>query len=108
MTKPSLSIPEWMAVAAVIAFMGIMTVIALLPDPPPTTRHSQNSYENIVEATITGAVAKPGSYRFPKGSTVGDLLEKAEPLPEADLRRIRNTTKLRRNHHVKVGTKKGQ
>lgn len=107
MTKPSLSVPEWMAVAVIIAFMALLTSIALLPDPPrPAVERSHYLHENFVEVTITGAVSKPGPYRLPKGSTVADLLAEAEPLPVADLRRVRSTTKLRRNHHVKVPTKK--
>lgn len=107
MTKPSLSIPEWMAVAVIIAFMVLMSFIALLPEPPRTsTGRAHYLYDNFVEVTITGAVSKPGPYRLAKGSTVGDLLAEASPLPNADLRRVRPTTKLRRNHHVKVPVKK--
>lgn len=104
MHKTSLSVPEWLAVAIIIAFMAIMSAIALRPQPTYSLKHTPQ--ENLVDATIIGAVSHPGPYSLPKGSTVGDLLQMAEPLPEADLRRIKPSTQLRRNHFVKVPVKK--
>jgi hypothetical protein len=55
-----------------------------------------------VEVSIQGAVEHPGSYQLPRGALVQDLLELAKPLPNADLKRIRGTTKLRNGKTVNV------
>lgn len=60
---------------------------------------------NEIEVQVIGAVNHPGTYFIKKGTTVKDLLEKAEPLPNADLRKIKKETVVRHGTVIRVRRK---
>lgn len=55
----------------------------------------EEQQEEKMKVEIQGAVQRPGVYFFPQGTRLKALLEEAQPLPEADLRAIRQNQKLR-------------
>lgn len=58
----------------------------------------------LVEITIKGAVKYPGTYQVPKGSTVQQALDMAEPFETANLKRIKLDSKITRRRSINVGT----
>jgi hypothetical protein len=88
--KLYLAFHEWAAVLTVIGMIFFFAIIAYVNDP--TEELLTQSSE--VEVFITGAVELPGVYVLPRGSLIGDLLEKAQPVDSADLRRVKKMGKL--------------
>lgn len=94
----SLTCQEQMSVTLVIATLTFFTCLAYLntPYPQATSQTTPHYIKDLhIEVTVDGAVAYPGTYIVTKGSTVGTLLEKVKPLPDADLRKVNPSTKLR-------------
>lgn len=55
-----------------------------------------------IEVTITGPVMVPGTYLLPKGTDLTRLLEKAKPLPEANVEPLLKNNKLTNHQVVRV------
>lgn len=102
---PQLPAREWIAVVVLLLFMmGLVALVLFsqedaLPESllPPHYCVSQE-----LEVIIEGAVAHPGAYQMPKGSLLKDLFAKAEPIPEADLSRMKAERKLRQGQIIRV------
>lgn len=97
---PKLHVHEWLAVVAAIGFLILLALVALFRNDSEAhlTKNEGKLHflkSQTVDLYIAGAVAKPGSYRVKTGSFVKDAIAMAEPLPEADLRKIRPASKVR-------------
>ena len=103
--KPSLQIHEWLAVVCIIGLLGFLTALswfnATYSSAPETgTPHYILAQE--IEINIQGAVEQPGRRLVKKGITVGEALAHAGLLSDADLRRVKLDSKVRRNQTIKV------
>ena len=65
-------------------------------DMPP------KSAEPSLRALEAKCAALPGAFAFDKGATMRDLLNLAEPLPTADLNRVKYDSKLRQGQRIVV------
>lgn len=96
---------EWLAIASILAF--IMVVLALSQNDatimPTSIAPSHKVGRQSITVTIRGAVHHPGEYELPVGSLVTDLLKLAEPLPNANLKRINTQSKLRNGRDIWIG-----
>lgn len=102
--KPSLLVHEWVAVALIIGFILMLTIISR-PSPYSdlqVSRTAQPIISNQLTVTIDGAVAHPGKYTLNKGSTLQDLFAEAIPLPTADLKVFKTSRKLREGQNIYV------
>jgi len=90
---------EWFLVLAGCLTLLAFALVGLLYNDPVIP---EEPLAETVVATIEGAVAFPGSYELPFGSSVGDLLERASPDPDADLRRIRRSALLKQGKFLRV------
>ena len=75
---------EWV----VIIFLIISLLVVVMADKPsavPSVEYSSDPlvYHREVMVEVSGAVARPGIYHFPKGVTLKEILDCAEPLPNA-------------------------
>jgi hypothetical protein len=85
--KNKLFIREWVVACF---FLGVITTLFM------TSTSSDSSYKNfntkkqpqIISVIVIGCVRFPGMYKVPAGTTVKEVLEKAEWLPNSD----KNTT----------------
>lgn len=87
---------------AVLSYRGTSTEISAHAWTP----HAMKAL--TVEVTIQGAVKYPGTYAIERGATVDDLLKKAIPLPEADLRRVKTTSKITQHKKITIPCKKSK
>ncbi len=92
---------EWISVGTLTGFLLLMTFIAWMDDEPLNTRSIHLNVQRV-RVTISGAVASPGEYLLPIPSTIADLLNLAQPLPIADLRRINLESRLREGRHINI------
>lgn len=104
--RPHLSVHEWMAVVAIIIFLGTLTICIVLAPQQETGQVMMAEPHFIadqkVEVIIQGAVEHPGVYTLTRGMLVSDLLEQAIPLAEADVKRVKLDKKLRTGQVIKV------
>lgn len=59
----------------------------------------------MIAVEVRGALALPGSYRLPKGSTLGDLFGQLSLPADADLRAFRLTSKLKDGQIIEIPAK---
>jgi len=71
-------------------------------DPPPIASFTHDLNNQTVHVTVKGAVRQEGSYELKKGALMEDVLALAEPLPEAELSKLKLESRLRNNQVVKV------
>lgn len=99
-----LAIHEWLAISTVIVFFLFLSLVAYIErvdeDVELVALHHLKPQD--IEVSIEGAVANPGVYTIPLGSTYSDLFELASPLPFADLRRINLKVSLKSGRRVVV------
>lgn len=107
MNAQTLPFHEWVIVALLVAIFAVLTLVTTLKNhdvmPPTGAPHHLTAQE--IEVEIKGAVAKPGFYTLKKGAIMQDLLNLAEPLPEADLKRIKGTSRLKNDQYVHIPAK---
>ncbi len=60
-----------------------------------TIASQQDQDERLIAVHISGAVEKPGLYKVPIGSRVQDAVDKAVPLPEADIQGLNLAASLK-------------
>lgn len=103
--KPHLPVHEWMAVLTILLFLGTLTLcIVFSPKQtaPSSTTPPHFMVDQNIEVIIEGAVEHPGVHTLARGAKISDLLKKAIPLPEADLKTIKTERELRSGQTVKV------
>lgn len=62
--------------------------------------------DQFIEVKIEGEVEFPGTFRVKRGTCVQDVIEQAKPLLEANMSRLKLTSKVRHGQTIKV--KKGK
>ncbi|MBA3721711.1 MAG: SLBB domain-containing protein [Parachlamydiaceae bacterium] len=96
---------EWLIVSLIILTMLSLTVITYVSDhnqlPPVKQAHS---IVQDLKISIEGAVLNPGNYTLKKGSSIGDLLQLAEPTSDADLRKVKKISKLKNGQKLVINT----
>lgn len=106
-SPPKLPFYEW---CIIILFSAILLALAglafgrqqstpvsyLPPEPPPAA----------LQVSIEGEVAKPGLYQLPLNGTLKQLIEKAEPLAEADLSQLNPRKKLYDGQTIRIPRKR--
>lgn len=95
-----LKVHEWLAVSLTIGAVVLVCVISFFNDVGGGGRE-KIGWEGL-EVHVMGAVSKPGSYQMEKGAKMSELLALAEPLVEADLRRINREASLRTGQVVHI------
>lgn len=110
MYPPSKLYPyEW---AVVLLFVGSLSLLSLYSWLNATTEMTYELGEEvwlkdpILVLTISGAVKTPGEYQLKRGTSIGDAVQKAEPLEEADLSRLRLEAPIRAKQKINVPFKK--
>lgn len=96
---PQLHVHEWLAVVAIVGFLLLLTLIVICRggNTHIFVENEGRHYlkPQTIDLYVDGAVAKPGSYQVKAGTLTKDVIAMAEPLPEADLRKIRPASKAR-------------
>ena len=93
--------------AASICSLFVFLAISSFYKPYPLTGKAKvrEVYAEAVEhvqVLVKGHVKHPGSYWVERGSSLGDLLDRAEPLEFADLRRMKRSTPLKRPRKIDI------
>ncbi len=94
---------EWIIVSLLIITLCLLTYVSLgrnVSLPPANTTAELTS--DVVQVSISGAVANPGSFELKKGSKLKDLLALAEPITEADLSKIKPNARLKDGQTIKI------
>lgn len=102
-----LSFHEWIIIVLMIAITSILASVAYVRDREslPRTGAPYTLLSDEIEVEIRGAVANPGAYTLKKGAVLGELIEQAHPLPDADSRRLNFNRKLKDGQHIYVSFK---
>lgn len=100
-TTQRLPIHEWLAVVVIIFTFLLLTIISLSNYEKAITEtelvaHSQP----LIEITVEGAVKFPGTYQVEKGTPILEVINQAEPLPTADLKRFTAANKAVRKRKI--------
>ncbi len=109
--KTQLFVHEWLAIAVILGFLLLLTLIAAVGQSQDheafKTVAAPGSYlkPQEIEFHIEGAVAKPGIYRVKVGTKLKDAIILAEPLLEADLRKIKPASRVRNGQKVVLATR---
>jgi len=56
----------------------------------------------LIEIVVEGKVRNPGTYQVKKGTTVGEVIEMAEPREEAKVSRIKLDSKITRRRKITI------
>jgi hypothetical protein len=102
-TKPQLPPHEWAAVIFIISIFLILTLNSLINgEKPLEIDESATASEPLIEITLAGALKYPGTYQVEKGTPLIDAINQAEPLPNADLKKIKNTSQITRSRKIVI------
>lgn len=98
---------EWMIVCLIILLMFFLSFVTYMKSDESLPQLVKNKDLNFdkMRVFIQGAVKKPGEYTLKKNSLLAELLELAEPLPEADLRLLKRNKKIKDGQHLYVPLK---
>lgn len=95
---------EWIILTLLLLIMATLVFITWRPnDSPPTQPIHLFSQE--ISVTISGAISNPGVYTFENGANLQELLNKAELLPEANLKGINPQKILKNGQRINIPTK---
>lgn len=93
---------EWCIILLFCLILLALSVFAfmerkIVPAPRPSELQA-----TVLEVKIEGEVANPGLYQLPLKSTLKELLEKAQPLPTADLSQVSGRRRLRDGQTIRI------
>ena len=103
--KPELPLHEWLAVAAIMGFMVTLTVITAFKDnsaPYASLADPHYITDPNIEICMEGEIEHKGALRVKRGSTIREVIDIAKPTPDADLSKLKMTSKARKGQIVKV------
>ncbi|MBA3602266.1 MAG: SLBB domain-containing protein [Parachlamydiaceae bacterium] len=107
--KAQLFVHEWLAIAIILGFLLLLTLIAAIGQSQDHEAHKTVPGNYLkpqeIEFHIEGAVAKPGIYRVKVGTKLKEAIILAEPLLEADLRKIKPASRVRNGQKVVLATR---
>ena len=102
--KSQLFVHEWIAISIILGFLLLLTLITATGQSHDfqSLKTGPTSYlkPQEIEIHIAGAVAKPGTYRVKSGTKLQEAIILADPLLEADLRKIKPTSRLRNGQKI--------
>ena len=75
---------EWFIVFAVSCLIGVVFLSQSFSSRRSFLKPCESLHFPKVEVLVSGAVQKPGVYKVEMGSTLQSVLEKAEPVKNAD------------------------
>ena len=95
---------EWLIIALLIAILTLLSFATFLNknEMPWLEERKQELHEDLIQVGIKGAVKQTGIHELKRGSTLQDLLDIAQPLPEADMHQIKLQAKLRNNQMISI------
>lgn len=107
MSEKRLPCHEWVVVVLLIVIFIISSIIIYIRDQDSlsTTKNTNHHMQDELQITIQGQVLKPATYKLKRGASMAELLALAEPLPEADLSRIKNSRKLKPDEIITIPAK---
>lgn len=103
--KPALPFHEHFAAWMLICFIVFLTIMNLCfydGQLPKNMAPPYNPTSALIEVNIEGAVKYPGLYQVKKGTFVSEVLELAQPLEEANLKRIKLDSKITRRRTIRI------
>jgi hypothetical protein len=107
--ESQLNVHEWIAISIILGFLLLLTLIAAIGQSPDykTLKTGPGSYlkPQEIEIHIAGAVANPGTYRVKAGTKLQEAIILADPLLEADLRKIKPARRLRNGQKIVLPTR---
>ena len=87
--KKPIQSTEWLLVSSLLLIMASLVLISKVNAYRTASALSEKDFQvERVAVTVEGAVANPGKFYVPSGSSVGSVLKKARPLRDADLQNI--------------------
>lgn len=95
--KNSLASSEWFLVLSLLAILSSLVLIAKINTHQASVLIETQKLESeaLIPVTIEGAVAKPGTYQIKAGVTLGQALKKARPKPQANLKELDLTQRIK-------------
>jgi hypothetical protein len=96
---------EWLVIIAIIAVMVLLTGVSLLSDRHMTAFVTDSPHHLIsqnIDVFVEGAVEHPGAFKIQRGATVEDVIALANPLPKANLSKLKMKYKLRNGQRIRV------
>ena len=101
---------EWLALALILGFLGAVSLIASYSNyRTHKTLQEYIPYEKrVIEVEIKGSVAKPGVYSCAPGTSLKELLEKAEITERANFRKTPFKKIFFTSESIEIPEKKGR
>jgi hypothetical protein len=95
---------EWVIIFLISLIMISLSIITFALNDRPMPNHIDEHilYSSEITVFIDGAVSNPGSYKLKKGDTIRELLLIVKPLPDANLSRIKISTRLKNKQKIHV------
>lgn len=100
-----LAVREWFAVALIGGLLLLLTFFSVSGWQNVSLGKKVDLKSSSLDVFVEGAVAFPGLYRVEPGTSSLDLIAQAAPLPSADLRRFKVTSKVRNRQRIVVAVK---
>lgn len=100
-----LPIHEWVAVILLIGLLFGLTLITFFFNDntmPQATGTPHYLLEQDFEVFVEGAVENPGAYKVKRGASIQDVVDQAKPLPEANLKILKLSKKVRNGQIIKI------
>jgi len=88
-------------IVGVVVGLGLAQLI-MQREPDLVLRVEPLASPTAIVVYVTGAVARPGLYTVGDAARVAEVVERAEPLPEADLARVQMAARLQDGQTVVV------
>jgi hypothetical protein len=106
--NPQLHVHEWLAVSAICGLIAMLALLAFVKgdERPEYSDSPHQLIASTIDIYIEGAVSRPGIFNMPKDAVIQDVLQRAIPLPEADLKKVKSQARIRRGQVIKIPFKK--
>ena len=93
---------EWCIIVLFCLILLALSAFAFMERKNVPAPRPSEAQATVVEVKIEGEVANPHLYQMPLKSTLKELLEKAQPLPTADLSKVSGRRRLRDKQTVRI------
>jgi len=103
--EPALPIHERVFALVVVGFFLLMISLNFWSLEKEIIVDRKNPYQvqnPLVEIVVEGKVNNPGTYQVKKGTTVGEVVEMAEPKEEAKVSKIKLDSKITRRRKITI------
>ena len=104
---PKLPFHEWCIILLFCMILLLLGGFALagrkyVPAPPARIEAQKDTVKTAIRIKVEGEVANAETFEVPSKTTLKELLEKAQPLPTADLSQLNWRRKLRDGQTIKI------